>query len=259
MTMLRAAAMAFMTYSRVPMPKIKWDEKSSRYILCFFPLVGLLIGAVLFAVNLLCGVLNFGVIFSSAVTAVVPLLMTGGIHLDGFLDTVDALSSFAPKEKKLEILKDSNAGAFAVIYGCAWFLCYFSGLTELSGAKSSLIILSAGFVLTRGLSALAVLTFKSAREHGMGADMKKQSDKVPMIVSSVIWIALAAVFMLIISPVRGGVVLVYAALEFLHYRFKSYREFGGFTGDLAGWFVSRCELGICLVLALTERILSLWF
>ena len=50
-----------------------------------------------------------------------PVLVTGGIHLDGFLDTADALSSWQPWEKKLEILKDSHAGAFAIIMGCAYF------------------------------------------------------------------------------------------------------------------------------------------
>ena len=51
-----------------------------------------------------------------------PVLVTGGIHMDGFLDTTDALSSWQPREKKLEILKDSHAGAFAIIMGCSYFV-----------------------------------------------------------------------------------------------------------------------------------------
>lgn len=51
-----------------------------------------------------------------------PGSVTGGIHLDGLLDTADALSSYKTKEEKLEILKDSHAGAFAIIIGICWFV-----------------------------------------------------------------------------------------------------------------------------------------
>ena len=52
----------------------------------------------------------------------IPVLVTGGIHLDGLLDTADALSSWQTRERRLEILKDSHAGAFAIIVCCGYFL-----------------------------------------------------------------------------------------------------------------------------------------
>lgn len=67
-------------------------------------------------------------LWKSAFTAVlilIPVLITGGIHLDGLLDTADALSSYKTKEEKLEILKDSHAGAFAIIIGICWFVLDF--------------------------------------------------------------------------------------------------------------------------------------
>ncbi len=51
----------------------------------------------------------------------IPVFVSGGIHLDGFMDTMDALGSWGDKEKKLEILKDSHNGAFAVIGICCYF------------------------------------------------------------------------------------------------------------------------------------------
>ncbi len=57
--------------------------------------------------------------------ALIPVWITGGIHLDGYADTCDALSSYGDREKKLEILKDPHCGAFAVIRLCSYFLAYF--------------------------------------------------------------------------------------------------------------------------------------
>ena len=128
---------AFSTYSRIPMPQAAWTEENMRYTLAFFPLVGAAVGAVFWAVDALCSLLGFGCILRAALLTAVPAVVTGGIHLDGYCDTVDALASHAPKEKKLSILKDSNAGAFAVIWCCVWFLLYFALLTELESAATA--------------------------------------------------------------------------------------------------------------------------
>ena len=63
-----------------------------------------------------------GNLFFAIAMALIPVIVSGGIHLDGFADTVDALSSYGDREKKLEILKDPNTGAFAVIGLCVYFL-----------------------------------------------------------------------------------------------------------------------------------------
>ena len=62
--------------------------------------------------------------FTAVVLVLVPVIVTGGIHVDGLLDTSDALSSWRDREKRLEILKDSHAGAFAVITACVYFYGY---------------------------------------------------------------------------------------------------------------------------------------
>lgn len=69
----------------------------------------------------LCDALGFGALLRGAVGALLPILVTGGIHMDGFMDTSDALASWQSPEKRLEILKDSHVGAFAVL-GCAGYL-----------------------------------------------------------------------------------------------------------------------------------------
>lgn len=75
------------------------------------------------------------------------------------------------------------------------------------------------------------------------------------------WVMLASIlacsaFMVVLSPLYGGLAAVTALAVFGYYRYFSYREFGGATGDLAGYFVQICELSILLVLVLAERVVN---
>lgn len=243
---------AFATFSRIPMPRIDYSERNTKYSLCFFPIVGAAVGALMLLVHALCGWLAIGPVFRAALLLAVPVLVTGGIHLDGYCDTVDALSSFAPREKKLQILKDSNAGAFAVIYCGLWYLLYFGALTELDGA---FYVILPGFVLSRALSALAVVNFRAAKADGMGAHEKKSANRRAVNVSMAFYIVAAGALMIWQNPVCGAAGIAAAGLSFLYYRIKAYRQFGGFTGDLAGWFLQISELAVCLAVTAAERML----
>ena len=122
MTALQTIAVAFAMFSALPMPQFDWNEKNMRYALCAFPLVGVVCGA-LWCV---CGVLSLPAVARAAGFCLVPVWVTGGIHLDGYADTCDALSSYGDTAKKLEILKDPHCGAFAVIRLCSYFAAYFA-------------------------------------------------------------------------------------------------------------------------------------
>ena len=113
-----------------------------------------MIGLLICGYGRLCVLADFGMLMRAAGFVLIPVLVTGGIHLDGYLDTVDALSSWQPKERKLEILKDSHAGAFAVIMGCAYFILALGVLSETE--DQALPVLGIGFVLSRALSGMAL-------------------------------------------------------------------------------------------------------
>lgn len=155
---------AFAMYSKIPMPRADWEKENMRYMMCFFPFVGIVIGALMVGWSFLSGKLGVGDSLRSVIYVLIPVLVTGGIHLDGLLDTADALSSWQSREKKLEILKDSNAGAFAVIVACCYFLACFGFWTELSGRQ--VLVLSGGYVLSRSMSGLSVASFPCARKTG---------------------------------------------------------------------------------------------
>lgn len=242
---------AFSTYSKIPMPQVEWSEANMRHTLSFFPLVGAVLGLIFYAIGWLCALLDLNSLASAAILAVIPAVITGGIHLDGYCDTIDALSSHAPKEKKLQILKDSNAGAFAVIWCCVWFLLYFGLLTELQ----SLAAVSAGFILSRAFSALAVARLPSARA-GMGASLKSGS-RYPLWVFLVYLLIFLTLSALTNALVPGIAALFSTIILYFVYKSMALRQFGGFTGDLAGWFLTVCELVILAAIVLTEKVVSL--
>ena len=105
-----------------------------------------------------------------------PVLVSGGIHTDGFIDTVDALSSYGDKEKKLEILKDTHTGAFAIIGAVMYYLLFFGFMTEIWDIKATIAV-SVGFVLSRSLSGLAIGIFKCAKNSGLLYTFKSAAHK----------------------------------------------------------------------------------
>ena len=97
---LRSAAMAFLMFSVIPMPRVEWKKENMRYMLCCLPLVGAVIAGALYVWMLLSRELGFGKVLYAAGLTLLPVLLSGGIHLDGFCDTADALSSHAAPERK---------------------------------------------------------------------------------------------------------------------------------------------------------------
>ena len=229
---------AFAMYSKIPMPAADWGKESMQYAMCFFPWVGLAVGLLEFVCWKILSTLEAGGLFRAAVMVLLPVLVTGGIHLDGYLDTMDALSSWREKERRLEILKDSHAGAFAVIMGGVWFTAALGAAGEIS--ESVLPAFCSLFWISRCFSALSVLWFPNANPKGTAAAFGKQAQRKTVTAVIVVYLAAACVFLGWIHPVLLTAVAA-AALVWLYYRRMSEKYFGGITGDLAGWFVSVCE------------------
>ena len=111
MRIIKSFFIAFSMYSKIPMPQFEWKDEDMRYALCFFPWVGAVIGVLWYLWKWICVRFGVGTLCYTVVGTAIPILITGGFHVDGFLDTCDALHSYQPRERKLEILKDSHIGA----------------------------------------------------------------------------------------------------------------------------------------------------
>ena len=242
--MLKSMIIAFSTYSRIPMPKITWEKGSMKYSMCFFPVVGLVIGLCCMGIFLGMEAAGFGKNLKAAVLTALPILLTGGIHMDGFLDTIDAKSSYQPKEKRLQILKDPHTGAFAIIYGIVYLLLSFGLFSEVHFKAMPFVAL--GYVFSRILSGLSVTVLKKAKKEGMAASCAEAAAK------QVKWILIAELVLCIagyfwMHPIYGGSCILAGLGCFFYYRRMAYRIFGGITGDLAGYFLQLCELLILAV------------
>lgn len=234
---------AFSTYSKIPMPKVEWDEENMKYAVCFFPLVGAVIGGVWLLWLYLADRCGFSPILRAAVATLIPIIISGGIHLDGFCDITDAFSSWQPREKRLEILKDPHVGAFAII-GCGcYLLAYFGIMSELQFGRTAAVC-ACGFVLSRSLSALALVNFRSARPNGMLDTFAQASRKRPVTIVAIIYIIACAAAMALLNLAACAAALIACACAFLLYHRLAYKKLGGTTGDMAGWFVQICELAI---------------
>ncbi|MCD7906179.1 MAG: adenosylcobinamide-GDP ribazoletransferase, partial [Clostridium sp.] len=155
-------------YSKFPMPTINWTRERMGYVMCWFPVVGILEGLALWLLQAAGAALGFSAAGRALAAAALPLLVTGGIHMDGFLDTMDAIHSYGDREKKLEILKDPHVGAFAVI-GCGGYLLLYAAaayeVTVLELWPLALPVL----VMERALSGLSVVFFPCAKKSGLAA------------------------------------------------------------------------------------------
>ena len=248
--MFKSLCIAFATYSRIPTLRVEWTDASLRYAICFFPLIGAVIGAVEYGWFRLAGVLGIPGLLRGAVAAALPLLLTGGIHADGFCDTVDALSSHQSRERMLEILKDSHCGAFAVIFFAVWAMLWLAGWTSLDSGVS-VACAGLGLVISRALSGLALTHWPHARKAGMLRTVADAGNKTAVTAAMALYLLAACAGLLLLAPLRGAAVIAVNALALLWYRSMSMRKFGGVTGDLAGCFVTVAELAAVLTLALT--------
>ncbi len=254
MKIFRWIAVAFSMYSKIPMPKFEWKDEDMSDSLSFFPLVGVVIGAAVVLVNQLP---VFDVIppaVKMLLTVLMPLAITGGFHADGFMDTEDALNSYAPTEKKLEILKDPHIGSFAIISLVKWLLAYTAAVSAVllneNCELNTLLILGSVFVMSRVLSGLSSLLFKKAKKKGMLYEETKNRKTAVQVCLS-IWLILTAAFMIYLAPVHGSIVILSFLLFIVYYRNKMYKEFGGVTGDTAGFCLTVSELIATAALAVT--------
>ena len=240
MHVLKGLVIAFASYTRIPMPQVDWSEENRRWSMCFFPLIGVAVGGLIWLWLALCDGLHIGPFLRGAIGTVLPLLVTGGIHMDGFMDVTDAMSSWQTTEKRLEILKDSHVGAFAVI-ACGAYLLLMAGLlSECTAAQG--LGRTAAFVLSRSMSAYAMVALPQAKKQGMLADNARNADHHRVRLASWGWFAAAAV-----AAVCGlgwyGLALPAGALACLGwYAHRAKKYFGGISGDQAGWYVQVTEL-----------------
>lgn len=238
---------SFASYSIIPMPCRELTEENTKYQLCFLPLIGAVIGALLCGWNVgwpyLCNY-NF---LPAVVFVIVPVILSGGVHVDGFIDTVDAICSHKPMERKLEILKDTHIGSFAMIMSLSYFLIALGVWSEMP--IDAVPVLAVGFVLSRALSGLAIVTFPHAKTSNLLKSHNDVKQKRIIRIIMVLYILICAALMCYLEPLYGSVGALGALVAYVYYYYVAKKHFGGITGNVTGYFIQVCELMIpCVVL-----------
>ena len=237
MNILRSVAMALSMFSRIPMPKVEWKSENMRCMLAALPVVGIAIGLALFGV------------------AAIPVLISGGVHMDGFCDTMDALSSRLSPERKKEILKDPHAGAFAIISFGIYILCYFALATELGMDNDACIMLGVMHVMSRTAGAILSSVTKSAHE-GLLSAFTSSSSRASAVMLAV-WFLLCSGLLIYINCIAGAMMIIAAIITLISCRIMAIRQFGGMSGDIAGFTIQLSEIVMLFVMIFTQKAVEL--
>lgn len=255
MHIVKSCIIAFSIYSKIPVPQFAWEEEDMKYMLCFFPWIGAVIGGCVYLWSIVCRIFDIGVMCDTLIRVAIPLLLTGGFHVDGFMDTMDAFHSYQPREKKLEILKDSHIGAFAVIMLAVYGLIYIGAFSELQDDRFLAIVCS-GFFLARCLSGIGVVTLPNAKQNGMLHQFASSSQRSIVKGSLILQAIMCVVFMLWQNIVGGIIAGLTAIASYIYYGWRCKKELGGITGDTAGYFVLLCEASMLVAAVVVQLFLG---
>jgi adenosylcobinamide-GDP ribazoletransferase len=218
------------------------DEDAFRGLAKYLPTVGLLIGAVLLCEERLLAVLQVNILLSAALLTMTWLWLTGGLHMDGLMDTADGIFSHRSKERILEIMRDSRAGNFAILVAITALTLKVLGLAVFQGSDLSVILFLVP-ALARACEVYAIGRFNYARREGKGK-IWHESTVFPLhFAISLLPVLLAAAFasrfvsfklvsVLFLATVLGGMIVAHW-LDL---------KVGGHTGDTYGAVVEASEV-----------------
>lgn len=253
----RSMVVAFSTFSRIPMPQIRWEKANMRWTMCAFVAVGLVVGAAQAGWLALAGQLGLSGFARGVGYVLVAVALTGGIHLDGLADVADAMATHAEPARKVQVMKDPHAGAFALISLCCYLLVWAALAGELApGSPADWAALGLVPVASRCTAGLASLLLPSADKAGMQQAFREaagQAGRGPVLLLCA-ECALAAAALAWARPAfAAAAVLCCAACAGFAAR-RARREFGGFNGDQAGWLLQACELAMLCALVVLGKV-----
>jgi len=248
--------MALGMFIGIPLPFHIWDEKLTSIMVVSFPLVGVVIGAIWWGASVLLLMPTFPLVIVAALLTVAPFFIAGFIHLDGYMDTSDALLSRRPLEDKLRILKDPLVGAFAVVMVVILFLLQFAAMYTVVDGGRFLALLIVICVISRCCSAFAIFVMRHMPISNYIALLGKNinmSNKVAIVI-----IAISAIgFSFLYAGVYGLVVCGAVVFGYAWAMRVVYRDFKGISGDLLGYALVISEVFGLIALALLQGV-YLW-
>ncbi|MFE8702986.1 adenosylcobinamide-GDP ribazoletransferase [Cytobacillus sp. FJAT-54145] len=248
MIFLKGLVINLQFFTMIPIHReMPMDHLHLRAAVRTFPILGLLQG-VLYAglLYLLIEWTSFSPLASSFMLWLFMIVLTGAIHLDGWMDSSDAFFSYRDKEKRLEIMKDPRVGAFGVISIIILLSCRFLFIYEITVSITNLSYLLIGIIplLSKGIMGAVLVTVKSAKDEGLALLFQKAADSNVLFIYPVYFLLILGLISLV-SMEALILTLLLLVVSFACYFFsrrKSVKWFGGITGDVVGATVEGTEL-----------------
>lgn len=236
-------------YTSIPLPYV--NGLDFQGVARFVPVVGLLIGGVLGLVDGGLGYLGMPVLTRSALVVGLWIALTGGLHLDGAMDTADGLA-VGNAERRLEVMADSATGAFGAMSAIAIVLLKTSALTDIGSSRWLVLLAACGW--GRWGQQVAIACYPYLKPTGKGA-FHKQAIRdyqdllagllLMFAVSGLLWLSNGhSLLVPIVMVIAGGAIATSTGAWFNH-------KLGGHTGDTYGAVVEWTEaLFVCVLTVL---------
>ena len=241
----------FLTRIRI-VRQTAWTAEDFGRSTRFFPLVGLVLGiCYALAAWILISVLGMRAL-TAALLLILPLLLTGGLHADGFMDTADGVFSGRERERKLEIMKDSRVGSFGVVAFVLLMFLQFALLLDMSPP----LLVSVFFVMPiigRMAMVLAVSCFPYARADGMGKTFADMADRRTVAIAAVT----TSVLVIPIGLLATLALVIGIVFSLLFCRWMT-AILGGVTGDVYGAATVLTETIVLVVFSLASSYSNVW-
>ena len=229
-------AVAF--YTVFPLPS-SWSLELGQ-IARFAPLIGILIGGVLGLEDWGLTLLNVPILTRSVLVITTGIAITGGLHLDGVIDTADGLAVLDP-QRRLAVMKDSTTGAFGVMAAVIVLLLKGTAFSEITQFRWLILMLSLGWGRWGQVCAIALFPYLKAEGKG---SFHKASFQFPQDILlgwiSLVLLSIGGAFFLdlgvkILLLLIPGTVIPFGVSGWFHW------QLGGHTGDTYGAVVEWTE------------------
>ncbi|MFV0498621.1 MAG: adenosylcobinamide-GDP ribazoletransferase [Bacilli bacterium] len=238
--------LAISFFTSIKMPNVEFKQNNYRYLPILLPFVGLLIGSIGYGVYTVLNLVEISPFLKAITITIYFAFITGGLHLDGLLDTVDSHYSRRDLERRLEIMHTSTIGAFACIYAILFFILKVAVLNELilnDYLGYSIILIP---IISRSFAGILISSARFASDNGL-ANMYKYTVKKWF--NYVIAIQLLVVITFgYVTDIDLIIIVVACMLYCLVYLKFMYKNFNGITGDILGAFIETSELVMLLAM-----------
>lgn len=219
------AAFQFLTIFPTLIKRMFTSQEMGRAV-GWFPLVGVVLGALLYGVNYAARLI-FPDSVSAALTLFAWIFFTRAFHLDGFMDTCDGLFGGWTPERRLEIMKDSRVGAFGVAGAALILLMKYSALSSSVNIFAALILAA---TLGRWSLPLLIYFFPYARQNGLGYEMKRNMKWTDIFLATLI----TGITSWLMFGWLGLILMLGAAIMSILFALYVMRLLPGLTGDIYG-------------------------